>query len=604
MTFESTPQRQAYLDARGKSILLACPGSGKTTCVVYKLKSIIKECEQGRNRGAGILCLSFTNKAADEIKQRYYELHGESISYPHEVCTIDSFVTRYIVMPFWYLYQDLNRKPTIINERNISRSIYYAQKANHDEVMLSCFTKYGRGVHTFKPEFLSLSEQGYQFFGDSVNKAVKENEVNLLNYSREVWLYRVGKGLLDSTDALWIARTLLAKNQDIAQSLAKRFPYIIVDEAQDTSQWQFDIFESLRNAGVENMEFVGDLNQSIYEWREAKPGILNGYSQNGEWNVLHLTENRRSVQRIIDFYSRLKPVGTPAITSHNVADKKIAIDIFRYDGGDERGVLSAFLHKCDQHELNNRLILARGKSEIRRLAAEKSADFKPWKRSIPYRLIEAQLCYNSNEIKEAVRILRRVVAEIICGEREFENQNDFIDQYEKDVNFNVTLLSILSSLSPLNSSFNDWGNTACTVLKDKLKLAETPDFVIKKRIPGGYENMTHPVSAYYGKHEDKSVSAQTIHSVKGASVDAVLLFIESKKSSNGISIKNIPNKPGALQQNEIKERHRLIYVACSRAKQYLALAVPSAATEAELAKQFRGLEVNIISEGVQQQLFE
>ncbi len=264
MDFELTTERQDYLDARKYTILLACPGSGKTTCIVQKLKTITRECEQTRSRGVGVLCLSFTNKACEEIKQKYRELHGENLKYPHEVCTIDSFVTRYILMPFWCLYKNIGQKPSVINEKEISRSIYYRRNDDGREVLLKQFLRFGPDVHIYKPEDLTLSEAGYKFIGKSYNKMVlADAEKDLSDYSKKVWEYRIGKGILNSTDTLWVGKYIIEHNPEIAQTLAQRFPYIVVDEAQDTSKWQFDIFEKLRNGGVENMEFVGDLNQSI-----------------------------------------------------------------------------------------------------------------------------------------------------------------------------------------------------------------------------------------------------------------------------------------------------------------------------------------------------
>lgn len=593
MDFELTTERQDYLDARKYTILLACPGSGKTTCIVQKLKTITRECEQTHSRGVGVLCLSFTNKACEEIKQKYRMFHGENLKYPHEVCTIDSFVTRYILMPFWYLYKKIGQKPSVINEKEISRSIYYRRNDDGEEVLLKQFLRFGRDVYRYKPEDLTLSEAGYKFIGKSYNKMVlADAEKDLSDYSKKVWEYRIEKGILNSTDTLWVGKYIIEHNPEIAQTLAQRFPYIVVDEAQDTSKWQFDIFETLRNGGVENMEFVGDLNQSIYEWREAKPSILKGYTESEGWNVCYLTQNRRSVQRIIDFYSRLKPIGTPPITSYHVEDKGILIDIFSYNEGDERNILSTFEKKCQENVLCEKLILARGTSEIKKLSATKSK-VSLWKRRIPYQIIDAQISYHDNEIKAALKHLKWAVVETMFGEGDFDGQKAYITLNDKEVSFNVLLLSILSELPPLSSSFEDWEKKTTEILQEKLNLGDIPNFNKKKRLPGFNmkQLVKHPISLYFGRNDDKAVVAQTIHSVKGASVDAVLLFIDAKNSGKGISVKQIPVQPDSLE--EMDERHRLIYVACSRAKQYLALAVPSTISENKLRRICMGLDVTV-----------
>lgn len=350
------------------------------------------------------------------------------------------------------------------------------------------------------------------------------------------------------------------------------------------------------------MEFVGDLNQSIYEWREAKPSILKGYTESEGWNVCYLTQNRRSVQRIIDFYSRLKPVGTPPITSYHVEDKGILIDIFSYNEGHERKILSAFEKKCQENVLCEKLILARGTSEIKKLSATKSKVLL-WKRRIPYRIIDAQLSYYDNEIKDALKHLKWAVAETIFGKGDFDEQKAYVKLNEKEVSFNILLLSILSELPLLSSSFEDWEKKTTEILREKLNLDDIPNFNQKKRLSGFKmkQLVKHPISLYFGRDDDKAVVAQTIHSVKGASVDAVLLFIDAQNSGKGISVKQIPVQPDSLQ--EMDERHRLIYVACSRAKQYLALAVPSTISKKRLCGIFKGLEVTIVPEDGQLVLF-
>lgn len=592
MTFELTEERHKYLDARGNTILLACPGSGKTTCIVKKLKDIANECEQEYGKGIGVLCLSFTNKACEEIKQRYSEMHGEELKYPHEVCTIDSFVTRYILMPYWYLYKKLQKRPSIINEKEINRSIFYIRNDSGKEIISKDFNDYLEYVYKYKPEDLSLSEQGYKL---GINVLVSNKyRVDLLDYSRKIWNHKISKGVLSSTDALQIGKTLLAKQRNIAVTLAHRFPYVIVDEAQDTSGWQFEIFQRMREAGTKQMEFIGDLNQSIYEWREAKPSTLQEYEQSKEWNVLHLTNNRRSVQRIINLYSRLKPRGTPSIVSYNVKDKGVLIDIVRYNPGCEKNALHLFESKCAQNNLCTKLILVRGKAERERLSAFKREVYL-WKKSIPYGIIKAQICFNNSEIKDALNHLKWAVAKTIFGEYSFDAQKSYIEMNENCADFNVLLLSILSELLPLSASFRDWGNSTVKILKEKLMLDDTPNFLLKRSLKGFVMKklVEQPISDYFGRNDNQTVNAQTIHFAKGASVDAVLFFINVKTKGKGISLKQIPSQPDSL--DEMDERHRLIYVACSRAKQYLALAVPSTISKNELRERFNGLEFNIIS---------
>lgn len=123
--YDITPQRQAYLDARGYTILTACPGSGKTTSIVKKLHTVSIYCEEHYGKHAGFACMSFTNKACAELKQKYKEMHNERLSFPNEVLTIDSFIMQYVVLPFWYLCDACKKKPIVVNEEEILEQVYY-----------------------------------------------------------------------------------------------------------------------------------------------------------------------------------------------------------------------------------------------------------------------------------------------------------------------------------------------------------------------------------------------------------------------------------------------------------------------------------------------
>ena len=109
-------EKEAYINARGKVVLNACPGSGKTTTIAYKLHTLIENNYHKLNIG-GIACLSFTNVAKDEIKQKYTEFSKKSLNYPHTVSTIDNFINSYITLPFYYLLKEgQHQRPTILDE--------------------------------------------------------------------------------------------------------------------------------------------------------------------------------------------------------------------------------------------------------------------------------------------------------------------------------------------------------------------------------------------------------------------------------------------------------------------------------------------------------
>ena len=116
MYFENE-ERLAYLQARGKVILNACPGSGKTTTIAKKILNLETSEEIGGH--SGVACLSFTNSAKDEINEAYRKLSGKSLQFPNHVSTIDSFINKFITLPFYNLLNRDFSRPKILDHTNI-----------------------------------------------------------------------------------------------------------------------------------------------------------------------------------------------------------------------------------------------------------------------------------------------------------------------------------------------------------------------------------------------------------------------------------------------------------------------------------------------------
>ena len=600
MEYTQTFERQSFLDARGYTILMACPGSGKTTSIAFKMKSIIDELQHATNGYGGLACLSFTNVACDEYRSKFNELHESTLSFPHTISTIDSFITQNIVLPFAYLF-GCPAKIRILNDNEELANVYkqtYIQDGERKEAIVPPLRRFGRLAHTKRPEFCSIDLDGYKWNGSLIEA---DNE---RNYAKACIRWRFEKGIITSQDALYIACCILRYNEDIARALAKRFPYIIIDEAQDTSALQMKFFELLRTHGVQNMEFVGDLSQSIYGWNNAKPELLETLSHQDDFSVLHFTECRRSVQPIIDIYSKLKIVGEPRIVSTGVENKNCPIIVYRYDENGEIDVMRQFVRKCEEFELKDKLILARGKDEVNKLSGGKSR-IDLWKSSVPYNLINSKIAYDDGKYSEAIRFLRYVWTDCLFDKYAYEEKKQFLSSLENDVDSNCQLLDLIQALPSLHKSFSEWQDESENLLQEKLNLEHRPDFDRKSRLVGQTmrELLNENVDNYFGIVEDATDyrnNVETIHLAKGASVDAVLLFLSTDNRGANISLNLFPDQ--GQHVNEMTEKHRLVYVACSRAKQFLAFAVRSDVTE-ETIRQKLGEHVTIISNGIQLGLF-
>ena len=320
--------------------------------------------------------------------------------------------------------------------------------------------------------------------------------------------------------------------------------------------------------------------------------------------MLHFTECRRSVQPIIDIYSKLKIAGEPRIVSTGVESKNCSIIVFRYDENGEFDVMRRFARKCYEFELKEKLILARGADEVHKLSGGRS-NIELWKSPIPYNLIKSKIAYDDGKYIEAIRLLRYVWSDCIFDKYKYEEKKLFLSSLENDADSNCRLLDMVQNIPSLHKSFNEWQDETENLLLEKLVLEQRPSFERKARLDGHTmrDLLNESVDNYFGVVDDTGDyrnNVETIHLAKGASVDAVLLFLSSDSRGANISLNLFPDH--GLTIHSMTEKHRLIYVACSRAKQFLAFAVRSDVTE-ETIRQKLGEQVTIISDGIQLGLF-
>lgn len=587
-----TPQRQAFLDARGYTILTACPGSGKTTSIVKKLLAVSRYCEEHYGKHTGFACLSFTNKACAELKLKYREMHDERLTFPNEVLTIDSFIMQYVVLPFWYLCDFCKKKPIVVNEEEILERVYYNNvqiSGKWQQYPVMALRPYARIMYSKRPSLISIDKTVFKWNHKPVTNA------NEIAYCNAAFSYRLNKGYITSTDALWMACNILEHHSDVANALVMRFPYIIVDEAQDNSELHFEFFKLLKRAGLQNLEFVGDICQSIYGFNNARPELLQEMMSEEGWNVLPMSECRRSNQRIIDLYSKLKSSDVPAITSRGVEDKGIPIIVYKYDEGNVREIIRDFYKVCSDNELSSKIVLARGVNKCKKLAGVKDVDFHYWKtdQPMPYLIIDAVFAYVAGDMEFAFRKIRLVLSELLA-ENNPEKKRDFIHKIEHDIDWNAKIFGFLKVVPPFSLSFKEWGEQTCTLLQSYWGLEEKPVFVPYQRQTGyKMKDMAEvPVERFHQSNDNGSEyhkSIDTIHAVKGATLDAVLLFLSSDSRGQSISLNDFPR----AAVRSMTESQRMIYVACSRATQFLAFAVPGATTNAEINRALNGINVEI-----------
>ena len=251
--FTLNKQRKDFLEAEGKIVLCACPGSGKTCIVAQKLFTYTGNWHHPHK---GIAVLSFTNVASEEINRQINEmpLANTQIGFPHFVGTLDSFINNFVLLRFGYLIQkDNRRRPKIIHE-------------NYGEL-------------TFFPKYAECYKRGctndpYAFHWSPKGLLRNNKDLDCIVSNKPCVTFKkalLRKGIVTQREVASLSLLLLQRYPQIATELAYRFPIIIVDEAQDTSGEQMAILDKLSFAGVQTLILVGDPDQAIYEWRDATP---------------------------------------------------------------------------------------------------------------------------------------------------------------------------------------------------------------------------------------------------------------------------------------------------------------------------------------------
>tara|TARA_R110002049_G_scaffold247412_1_gene421576 strand:+ start:2897 stop:4624 length:1728 start_codon:yes stop_codon:yes gene_type:complete len=574
MEFENSPEREEYLKARGKVMLNACPGSGKTTTIAYKLKQLIEECNRDFGEYAGIICLSFTNVAKDEINEKYKSFTGKLLGFPNDVSTIDSFVYAFITRPFIHLIKPTLSKVQIIDEGNII-----------DEILSNSYQlkKHWKYLYSYKPSSIE-----YKIDGTTYSTIGGDGSQAYFNYCNAVKTQQLALGFLKSSDSEYFALQILNCFPRIGEWLIKRFPFMVIDEAQDTSEIQHAIFDKLIEIGLKNIEFIGDPYQSLYEFRDARPDLFYAkYKDTKNWNCLELMSCRRSSQNIINAYQKLRLSNEKKVNSTANIDIEKNICVLRYDDGQEIKCVEKYIELTEDY--NNCQVVVRGQSMQKLITGAGNGKVYPWKNSIPYYLVRAVICYNNNEIKSAVNILRSVVPVIENPNVNQLDSKERVLELKSNSEYNALIMEVLKGVPSFNNTLEDWSKLSGAYLKKMFLLDDDIDFDIKK---GQWlkQYKTSVSDLFDFKDNGLIVPVSTIHQVKGKTFDSVLMILSSTSKGQSISLSDYSTP--AIFPNEKK---RMIYVAMSRPIDLMVIGVPNSKYTNDEVKEILGEDIDFIT---------
>ena len=586
MIFEYNEQINKYLSEKGKIVLNACPGSGKTTAIAKKIIDLEDECQLIYGNYFGIACLSFTNTAKDEINEKYYELSCRSIKYPHIVSTIDSFINQYITLPFYYLLNRESKRPKILEDNSFLDDIWldkYRYKGVDDKLI--CFH--------YPPSSIQFEKDGsYSSNGAKPDKA-KVNEQIFSQYCKALKRWQVNKGLISTGDSAYLALHLLSTFPSIGEWLSTRFPHVIIDEAQDNSDIQHAIFDKLIAGGLRNIELIGDPYQSLYEWRDAKPDLfLKKYKDTANWKGLDFTNNRRSHQKIIDCFSILRKKDDPEIQSISNNSHEIPIIIYKYNANNAPDIIKHYDNLCKTLNFRKNHIVVRGNS-LKNKMLGKDGDLEPWKNNISYKILLAHTQFQGNEIKEAVNTMRGIYVNLKYSDIDYQTQKEIEQGIKYNHEYNSLFMNTLHNLPSFSLSIMDWTVQTEKFLQEYFEI-EKVDFEIKRHSSKfKKETRSDSMIKHFKKSftESNNIPITTIHHIKGKTLDSILIFFNDSKHKENITFDDINSDN---KDTFPSEKQRLIYVAMSRPKHMLAMAFPEKIDNQDIYQKF-GIDVKIVT---------
>ncbi|WP_312765866.1 UvrD-helicase domain-containing protein [Epilithonimonas sp.] len=397
------PQFEAVTTLEGPLMVLAGAGSGKTRVLTMRIAHLITNGVDPFN----ILSLTFTNKAAKEMKERIAKLVGDSNARSLWMGTFHSVFARILRSEGHHLgypsnftiydMQDaLNVMKKVIKDMNIDSEIYKAKK------VLSRISQYKNNLITVNayfnnPDLMEADEKAnMRLMGDIYRKYVEACFKN---------------GAMDFDDLLLKTNELLTRFPEVLAKYQDRFRYILVDEYQDTNHSQYLIVKALASK-FENICVVGDDAQSIYSFRGANiHNILNFKKDYPDAITVSLEQNYRSTQNIVDaanvvISKNLQQFKKNVFSENEIGDK---IKVYRsLSDADEANFVSANifeLHNTQQRHFSDFAILYRTNSQTR--AFEDALR----KKNIPYKVYGGLSFYQRKEVKDLLAYLRILVNE-------------------------------------------------------------------------------------------------------------------------------------------------------------------------------------------------
>ena len=592
-------QRVAASHIDGAMLILAGAGSGKTKTITTRLAYLISEVGIAPSN---TLTLTFTNKAANEMRTRALKMLGDAgKNFTPLLCTFHKFG-----LLFLKFYIDrLGRKNNfVIIDTDDKKRILKGFESNIATPVLAS------EISNFKNSLLSVEDAAHHAAIEIDEHKFKDGYyARLANIYKLYEEYLAANNLVDFDDLLCLSYKILDEDEALAREISQRYAYIMVDEYQDTNDLQYKLLKKLCLTH-ENIAVVGDDDQSIYGWRGAKiENILNFKDRFKDVKVIRLEQNYRSTSQILRAANELIDHNRNRLGKELKSTK---------EGGEEVALIESDDETMESLKVAKRIkkLLGSGvaASEIAILyrinALSRSLEDGLNKETIPYKMVGGVKFYERAEVKDVISYLRLVANEnddfslkrvinrpkrglgkISLAKIEkiaFENKFSLFEAIcaldESDKELSKKIVSALDEFAANLKELKECGSAY--ELIDKLEAK----FGIKKyyeSLPDGSERVAN-IDEFYAMIKDQ-IKQDPSFSIEEFLNEIALQSEQDNIGGEAISIMSIHASKGlefehlfviGLEEgffpllgdgSDIEEERRLAYVAITRAKKTLGL---------------------------------
>jgi len=562
-------QQQAVLYNNGPMIILAGAGSGKTRVLTYKVMYLIHEMKIAPEN---ILMVTFTNKAANEMKERISSILTTSsqplVATFHSLCAkILRREAHFIGMTSDFVIYDTQDQTDAIKQ--VMELLHISPKDYKPSAILSMISQ-------AKNEMLTPSE--YSGFAKG-----NFQQVAAIVYSAYQKLLK-SNNACDFDDLMLQVVWLFEQNPEVLREYQEKFHYILIDEYQDTNKVQYKLTKLLSQK-YNNVCVVGDFSQSIYSWRGADFQNLSKFKTDfSNVHTFELSQNYRSTQKILDAAS--------AVISHNTTHP--VLQLWTQNGGGEEvrlyearneqeeiTFITNFLKNYGENNLSDVAVLYRTNAQSRVI------EEILLHHGIPYTLIGGTRFYERREVKDVLSYLRVFVnpkdsvsrkrVEKL-GKTRFAKFQAFVEntkgvsegeELQTPNQDTLPTLDLLDSIMratgylDLYDEEDEEDRQRLENIKELRSVALSFPEVVNFLENVALVEQEYMPDSHGGQEKRNGVTLMTLHAAKGLEFPVVFMI--------GMEEGLFPHSRSLMDKHELEEERRLCYVGMTRAKKLLFL---------------------------------